>query len=444
MNLPEYVRECLDTLENAGFPAYAVGGCVRDACLGLTPQDYDLCTAAHPSEMEALFSGRRLVLSGEKHGTVGVVTEGGVVEITTFRTEGAYRDNRHPDWVKFVPEIGQDLARRDFTVNAMAYSPKRGLADPFGGREDLEKKRLRTVGEPELRFREDSLRILRGVRFAVRYGLTVEPRTAAAMASQADLMDNLARERVFEELCKLLPLVTAEDLCRFAPILAAVIPELGPMIGFDQHSPHHAYDLFTHVAHVVAAVPADVPLRWAALLHDVGKVPTFTRDENGRGHFYGHAQAGAALAEEILRRLKAPTALRSQVVTLIANHMTRLDPSKKALSRQLGKLGWETVEKLIYLQEADMGSKGTGNPEEMEQFSRLREVLAEIKAEKACLTVKDLAVNGHDIMALGFSGKALGDCLNALLEQVLDGLLPNEREALLAWAAQKVRSKRES
>ena len=224
MKLPSYVLECLNALEAAGYPAYVVGGCVRDACLGLQPHDYDICTAAVPQQTEAVFAGKKLVLAGEKHGTVGVVTAGGVVEITTFRTEGAYRDNRHPDWVKFVDSVESDLARRDYTVNAMAYSPTRGFADPFGGRGDLESKVLRAVGDPVTRFQEDSLRILRGVRFAVKYGLTVDPATEDAMESQAQLMDNLAEERVFDELCKLLPLVSAEDLCRFAPILGAVIP----------------------------------------------------------------------------------------------------------------------------------------------------------------------------------------------------------------------------
>ena len=434
MFLPDSILECLDALENAGYAAYAVGGCVRDACLGLTPHDYDLCTSALPRETEAVFGNKRLVLAGEKHGTVGVVTDFGVVEITTFRTEGAYRDNRHPDWVEFVPDVERDLARRDFTVNAMAYSPKRGFADPFGGREDLKNKVLRAVGEPEKRFQEDSLRILRGVRFAVRFDLTVDPETRKAMLSQAQLMDNLARERVFDELCKLLPLVDAEDLGQFAPILAAVIPELEPMIGFDQRSPHHAYDLFTHTAHVVAGVPAELTLRWAALLHDIGKVPTFTQDETGRGHFYGHAPRGAEMADQVLHRLKAPTALREQVVVLIEKHMTRLQPDKKLLRRQIGRLGWETVENLLYLQEADMGSKGTGKPEELAIFPQIRELLDQIKAENACLSLKDLAVNGHDLMEMGFTGRAIGQCLNTLLEQVIDERLPNEKAALLAFA----------
>ena len=438
MKLPSYVLECLNALEAAGYPAYAVGGCVRDACLGLQPHDYDICTAAVPQQTEAVFAGKKLVLAGEKHGTVGVVTAGGVVEITTFRTEGAYRDNRHPDWVKFVDSVESDLARRDYTVNAMAYSPTRGFADPFGGRGDLESKVLRAVGDPVTRFQEDSLRILRGVRFAVKYGLSVDPATEDAMESQAQLMDNLAEERVFDELCKLLPLVSAEDLSRFAPILGAVIPELQPMIGFDQHSPHHAYDLFTHTAHVTAGAPADLTLRWAALLHDTGKVATFTRDATGRGHFYGHAQKSAEIADGVFRRLKAPTALREQAVLLIGQHMALLTPDKKLLRRRISRLGWDTLDKLLLLQEADMGGKGTGEGEELDVFPKIRAVLAEIRAENACLTVKDLAVNGNDLLALGYQGKAIGETLNALLEGVLDETLPNERQALLDRAKQRV------
>ena len=434
MILPQYAAGCIQALEDAGYSAYAVGGCVRDALLGIPPHDFDLCTSALPEQTEAVFAQYPLVLAGKKHGTIGVVLDGQVVEITTYRTEGSYHDNRHPDWVAFVPDIERDLARRDFTINAMAWSPKRGLADPFGGQQDLQKKILRAVGDPVQRFQEDSLRILRGVRCAVRFGLTVDPETEQAMLSQAHLMDNLARERVFEELCKLLPLVTAEDLLHFAPILAAVIPELKPLIGFDQRSPHHAYDLFTHVAHVTAAVPADLTLRWAALLHDVGKIPTFTQDETGRGHFYGHAKTGAEMADAILRRLKAPAQLRQEVVLLIDRHMTKLPPEKKQLRRWLSRLGWDTVVQLLHLQEADMGSKGTGKPEEMAQFAQLRALLDAIQTENSCLSLKDLAVNGHDLMALGYQGREIGAILNSLLEQVLDETLPNEKNVLLNFA----------
>lgn len=208
------------------------------------------------------------------------------------------------------------------------------------------------------------------------------------------------------------------------------------MLGFDQHSPHHSYDLYTHVAHVVEKVPGELVLRWAALLHDVGKVPTFTQDETGRGHFYGHAAAGAEMADAILHRLKAPTALREQVVLLIGQHMTRLEPEKKWLRRALSRLGWETVESLLLLQEGDMASKGTGEVPEMAQFRTLRALMTEIREENACLTLKDLAVNGRDMMRLGLEGRAVGAMLNRLLELVLDERLPNEKEALLAYAAE--------
>ncbi len=435
MRLPDYVNQCIARLESAGFAAYAVGGCVRDALLGLAPKDYDLCSAARPEQTEAIFSDFPLVLAGEKHGTVGVVTSGGVVEITTFRTEGGYRDCRHPDWVAFVPDITSDLGRRDFTVNAMAYSPSRGLADPFGGQADLNSRILRTVGDPEARFREDALRILRGVRFAVVYRLTPDPATAAAMERLAPELDSLARERVFEELCKLLPAMETGDFCRYAPILGAAIPELAPMIGFDQRSPHHAYDLFTHTAHVAGAVPGDLALRWAALLHDVGKIPCFTTDANGRGHFYGHGEKSAEMADAILRRLKAPTALRQQVVTLIGCHMTRIEPTRRCVRRWLGRLGGETLNRLLTLQEADMGGKGTGeDAPSFAQFARLREILTQLQAENAAVTLRDLAVNGHDLAALGLQGREIGECLNALLDAVIEETAENSKASLLSSA----------
>ena len=436
MQLPEYVTTCIEKLETAGFAAFVVGGCVRDTCLGLVPHDYDMCTSALPEQTEAIFDGFPMVLAGKKHGTVSVIFGKEMVEITTFRQEGGYADNRHPDWVEFVDHVDADLARRDFTINAMAFSPTRGYADPFGGRQDLQEKLLRAVGDPEVRFREDALRILRGLRFSARYDLTIEPGTMAAMIRMATTMDCLSAERVFAEFCGLLPLLTSANMETFAPILSAAIPELRPMVGFDQRSPHHAYDLYTHVAHVVENVPAELPLRWAALLHDVGKIPTFTVDETGRGHFYGHAGTSAQMADAILRRLKAPTALRERVITLIANHMTRLEPSKKVLRRWLGKLGWETVQQLLALQKADMRSKGISRPEELEQFTVISALLQEIQQENACLSVQDLAVSGHDLMALGYSGRAIGQTLNRLLELVLDEQLENTRDTLLQQVQQ--------
>jgi len=360
-----------------------------------------------------------------------VVTDFGVVEITTFRTEGTYNDNRHPDWVDFVTDIEQDLARRDFTANAMAYSPTRGFADPFGGRGDLDRHILRAVGDPAARFEEDSLRILRGIRFAVKYGLSVEAQTKEAMFRLSPLMKNLAQERIFEEISRFLLCTGADAVVTFAPVLTTVIPELAPLIGFDQRSPYHAYDIYTHTAHVVGAVPPVLSLRWAALLHDAGKSATFTVDEAGQGHFYGHAQESAAIADAVLRRLKAPTALREEVLLLIGQHMTKIEPDKPMVCRRLSKLGREILERLLLLQEADMGSKGTGKPREMAQISQIRCILSEIESENACLSLKDLAVNGHDLMALGITGRRIGVTLNRLFELVMDETLPNEKNTLL-------------
>ena len=432
MMLPQTTQYCIAALEAAGHQAYVVGGCVRDSLLGLTPADFDLCTDAKPEETAQVFAAHQLLHHGQKHGTVGVVLDHEVFEITTFRTEGGYEDARHPGWVDFVTTIEEDLARRDFTINAMAYNPKTGYTDPFGGQADLTNSILRAVGDPKTRFREDALRILRGVRFCARFGLTPEPATKEAMVQLAPLLDKIARERVFDELSKLLTSATVKDLLEFAPILAQVIPELADSIGFQQHSPHHRYDVFTHTAYVVETVPRDLGLRWAALLHDIGKPACFTRDETGRGHFKGHAKVSAAMADEILLRLKAPSALRQQVTELINLHMTPLEPDKKLLRRRLGKLGQNRLMELLSLQEADMGSKGTGKSEEMDQFAVIRRLIQEILEEHACLSIKDLAVNGWDLQMIGVPlGPDIGKSLHWLLGQVQDEVLPNEREALL-------------
>ena len=437
MYLPENALLCIRLLNEAGYPCYAVGGCVRDALLGLTPHDYDLCTAARPEQIKEIFAAYGQIHAGEKHGTIGIVFPGSeVYEITTFRTEGDYRDSRHPDWVEFVTEVEADLARRDFTVNAMAYSPAAGVIDPFGGQADLQNKILRAVGDPRQRFSEDALRILRGVRFSVTYGLTPEKETAAAMVELAPLMDKLARERVFDELCKLILPIQPQQMVHFAPILTQVIPELAPGIGFDQQNPHHIYDIYTHTAYVVAAVSPSLPLRWAALLHDIGKPETFSLDEDGCGHFYGHADVSAQMAQAILRRLKAPNELRQQVELLIRQHMTKIPPERKAVRRWLSRLGPEALEQLLQLQQADMGGKGTDRPEKMAQFAAIRALIQQIQAENACLQIRDLAVSGHDLMALGFNGPAISKALSALLEAVLSEELPNEKAALLEYLQQ--------
>lgn len=435
MHLPAPVRYCIDTLEQSGFRAYAVGGCVRDNLLGIVPNDYDLCTNATPEQICSVFSQYPLVHNGEKHGTVGVILDSGLYEITTFRTEGSYSDGRHPDSVEFVNTVEEDLSRRDFTVNAIAYSPKDGYIDPQGGKKDLSRNILRAVGEPRARFQEDALRILRGARFSVRYNLTPERETDQAMAELAPLLDGLAKERVFDELCKLLPLVKTGDLLHYAPILTQVLPELAPAIGFRQHSPYHAYDVYTHTAHVTAAVPPTLTLRWAALLHDIGKAETFSQDETGRGHFHGHASIGAATADSILLRLKAPTSLRQRVVFLIEHHMTPLGPDRKILLRRLSAWGEEALRELLALQKADAVSKGI--PQDVSDFSATEQLLEQLLQEKTCLSVKDLMISGKELLTLGHQpGPKIGECLTHLLQLVQDEQISNTPEALTEAAKQ--------
>ena len=429
MYIPNSVLELMNKLEEAGYEAWVVGGCVRDHLMGNAPHDYDCCTAAEPDVMQTLFSDRQLVLAGLKHGTVGVVTDSGVVEITTFRTEGGYLDSRHPDWVRFVRDIREDLARRDFTVNAMAYSPRRGLCDPFGGQADLTNGLLRAVGDPAQRFREDALRILRGLRFAARFGFRIEENTREAMHTEIAGLDSLARERVLVELEGFLLSARAQDILAGAELLLRVIPELAPQLGFDQKNPHHEHDIFTHTALVVERSPKDPVMRMAALLHDVGKPATFSLDKKGIGHFYGHAKVGAELAADILRRLKTSNALREEVVWLIAHHMDRFPCDEKSARRCLSKNGLARMERLTKLQMADFGGKVDEG--DLDEWLAL---LREVDRREGALTLKTLAIKGGDLMTLGIApGREIGRILNGLLSLVLAGELPNEREKLLYY-----------
>jgi tRNA nucleotidyltransferase (CCA-adding enzyme) len=320
----------------------------------------------------------------------------------------------------------------------MAYSPSRGFADPFGGRADLKNHILRAVGNPEQRFREDSLRILRGARFAVKYRLEPEAATEQAMAELAPLMDNLARERVFDELCKLILLADADDLLRFAPVITQVLPELQPQLNYDQNNHHHIHDLYTHTAYATAAMPRNLSLRWAALLHDIGKPATRTEDEKGEAHYHGHAQVSAQMADAALLRLKAPTALRQAAVQLIEKHMVWFEVNKKVIRRWISRLGFEMFDHLITLQRSDCTATGTAGDAELTHFEEIIRLAREIEEENACLTLKDLALNGHDLMALGYRGKAIGDALNRLLNRVLEEEIPNEKAALIAALEDKI------
>lgn len=435
MVLPTPVAQLIKMLERAGYTVYAVGGCVRDGMLGQAPKDYDLCTNAKPEEIAKVFDGYELVKNGEKHGTVGVVVDKTLYEITTYRTEGCYADSRHPDWVEFVDDVCDDLARRDFTVNAMAFNPSVGYIDPYGGQKDLFNRTLRAVGNPQKRFREDALRILRGVRFACRFRLTPQKDTLQEMTALAPTMDRLAAERIYSELTEILCHIEDGDLLLYKDILLQVLPELAPCVDFCQHSRHHRYDVLRHTEKVLCNLPADAALRWAALLHDVAKPQTFTRDEKGEGHFHGHAPESARIAEQVLLRLKAPAALREEVVTLITHHMDLLTPEKSLLRRRLSKYGALMLRKMIDLQTADRIATGHKAEKHLQDRHKLTGALEKLLKEEGRLEAKDLAIDGHDLIALGFEeGPEIGQAIDHLLQQVLDGQLPNDHEALKSAA----------
>lgn len=440
MNVPSYALDAVSRLRAGGYAAFLVGGCVRDSLMGRVPGDYDVATSARPEQTEAVFAGERIIETGLKHGTVTLLLDGHPVEITTFRTDGAYSDHRHPDEVRFAAQIEDDLARRDFTVNAMAWSPETGLVDPCGGQDDLARKRIRCVGDPDRRFDEDALRILRALRFASVLGFDLDPATAASALAKKDLLEAVSRERIAVELVKL---VCGPDVrrvvCGFWPILAVPAPELAPMAGFDQRSKYHCYDVLTHCAVAAEAVRPDPILRLAALLHDCGKPACFTVDRDGTGHFYGHGQISADLTKTILTRLRFDNDTIRRVTDLVALHDYPLDPEPgkppRAIKRLLGKLGTEDFFRLLALKRADSLAHDPGYRARAALCDRVEALTRELLAEQACFRVKDLAVNGRDLIALGIDeGPAVGRTLNALLEAVLGEEVPNERDALLALA----------
>ena len=334
LTLPPQVHTALDRLAAAGWEAYVVGGAVRDALRGCAAGDWDITTNAEPAQVERIFAGERLIETGLKHGTVTVLLGGLPLEITTYRVDGDYTDHRRPDAVRFTRSLREDLLRRDFTMNALAYNPRTGLVDICGGAEDIARGIVRCVGEPDRRFQEDGLRILRALRFASVLGFQITPETAAAIHRNAALLQYLAAERVRSELTKLLCGQNVGAVLReFADVPAVPIPELRPMFGFEQHNPHHDRDVWQHTVAVVAHIPPEPVLRWAALLHDVGKPPCFSRGPDGVGHFYGHAAKSAELADAVLMRLRFDTAGRTRITQLIRYHDLPVPPEPKPVRR---------------------------------------------------------------------------------------------------------------
>ena len=437
VKIPEHAAQVLSALEGAGFGAWCVGGCVRDSLLGRTPQDWDVTTAAVPERVLAIF-GDRAVPTGLAHGTVTVRTAGGVVEVTTLRRDGTYRDHRRPQSVTFTDSLEEDLCRRDFTVNAMALDLRGELADPLGGRADLDAGLLRCVGEPDRRFREDALRILRGVRFAAALGFAVEQETDRSLRANRALLALIAPERIWAELKGLLTAPGAAEALRAYPEVIGVFwPEVLDMVGFPQRNRHHCYDVWEHTLHALAQVPPELELRLTMLLHDIGKPGCCTIDASGCGHFKGHPARSAALAEEMLRRLRTDNATRETVVRLVAWHDRNIPRTRPGVASALRQLGETDLRRLLRIKRADNLAQDPAYRAMQEQVGRAEAILDHLLAEGACVSLDQLAVRGGDLLALGLSGPAVGETLEALLDAVIEERLPNDRAAQLEYARRR-------
>lgn len=450
INLPEEVKTLLNELHNNDYKAYVCGGAVRDSILGRVPKDWDICTSATPDEMLKIFKNKKVIPTGLQHGTITVMLNDNPIEITTFRCDGKYSDNRRPDSVEFTNNVIEDLKRRDFTINAMAYNEKEGLVDPFNGRVDLSNRTIRCVGEPEERFNEDALRILRALRFAARYNFNIDDKTEKGLVDKRYLLKNISAERINSELCNIL---MSKDcgmwmFKHYPEVFRQVIPELGEMMGFLQYNPHHLYDVWEHTLKCMMYEEiheeADLTVRLAVLLHDIGKPYCRTIDESGVGHFYGHAKISAEIAEDILIRLRFSNDIKDKVVELIANHDITFTPTARVVKRLLNKMGEEQLRRLLLLRRFDMHGQNWRIDSWDEKERRLRQmypILNAIIEENECFQLKDLAVNGRDVIELGFKeGKKVGTILNALLIAVIDGDVKNEKEKLIQFVKDVYRS----
>ncbi len=432
--LPDDVKEIIEKLNKNGFEAFAVGGCVRDSILGNTPNDWDICTNAKPLEIKSCFADYNMFDAGMKHGTISVVVNHIVYEITTYRIDGEYKDNRHPENVTFTDDITNDLARRDFTINAMAYNEQQGLIDPFGGQSDLEKGIIKCVGNPDKRFNEDGLRIIRALRFAAVYNLKIEKETAKSILKNADLLNNITVERISTEFNKLLCGSSVEYILNeYRDVIAVFIPEIIPTFDFCQHNKHHSRDIWHHATYSVKSVENTLLLRMTMLLHDLGKPKACTRDTDGTCHFKGHQIISAELANKILHRLKYPTEFIEKCLVLIRYHDVRFNGTKRHIKRIMSKIGEENMKYLLKVQKADMLAQSEYmRKEKTENINLSFKLLNEIIADNECFSLRQLEINGKDLIDAGIpQGKQLGEILNLLLENVIDGQIENTRSILL-------------
>ena len=437
MDMPKNVDIAINLLQSAGFEAYAVGGCVRDSLLGKTPNDWDITTSAKPENMKSVFVNFRCIDTGIKHGTVTVVIDGEPLEITTFRLDGEYEDNRHPKSVTFTSNLGADLGRRDFTVNAMAYSKKTGTVDLFGGQNDLKNKIIRCVGDPDRRFNEDALRILRALRFASALDFEIEEKTAQSLLKNRALLGNISEERIAKELLKLVCGKGAKRiLTDFAPVLFEILPELQPMYKNSHDNPHHCYDIYEHTLIAVESIDPDPTLRFAMLLHDCGKPAVKKFDENGVAHFYGHQRISAEISAQILARLKVSNKFRDEILFLVSNHdRWELYENTEKMPRYLSKFGLDGVLNLLKVMRADVLAQSPEYRYRLDQIADAEETAKNLAAQKPCLSLSELQINGRTLMDIGIpQGRKLGAVLAQLLDEVIDGVTKNTQEALTTRA----------
>lgn len=441
--IPNYVKLIIDKLEKKSYESYIVGGSVRDILMGRVPHDYDINTSALPEEILEVFKDYKTLEIGKKFGTIIVVQEEGLVEITTFRSDGDYIDGRRPETVYFSNSLKDDLARRDFTINAMAYNDKKGLIDYFDGRGYLKHKLIKTVGNPEDRFKEDYLRVIRAIRFATELEFFIEDDTYKACKKYGKHLSNISIERVRDEFFKILVSKNPSygmRLLKDLGIIEVVLPEMVKSIGFDQKNPNHDKDIFNHTLAVLDKVSPVLHLRLAALFHDMGKPETFTIDDDCIGHFYGHHKISANIAREVLTRWKCSRDLINEVSILVDSHMNQHNDFKeKGLKRLIGKVGEKEIFNLIELQKADI--KGSKKNYNIDHLVRREKEIREIIERKEVYEKKQLLVDGNDMIEIGYEqGKIIGEVLEYLLEKVLENSELNNKETLIKMAKEKLKT----
>lgn len=440
IELPRKVKTIINNLQLHGYEAYAVGGCVRDSILARRPEDWDITTSARPEEIKKLF--RRTVDTGIEHGTVTVLIEKDSFEVTTYRIDGAYEDSRHPKEVQFTRSLEEDLQRRDFTINAMAYNDEVRLVDPFGGMQDLNHHLIRCVGDPKERFSEDALRILRAVRFSAQLDFPIEPKTAEAVKELASTLENISAERIQAELVKLLVSHHPERIrdAYELGITKVILPEWDAMEGVEQNTPHHQYDVAEHTIHALQNVKRDRILRLTMLFHDMGKPAMKTTDEKGRDHFKGHALVSEEIARKVMRRLKFDNDTVTKVTRLVCYHDYRVEATPKNVRRAMNRIGVELFPYYLAVRMADAKAQSSyRRREKVENIIEMRRLYQKALLENECVTLRQLAVSGRDLMELGMKpGREMGSMLSELLEYVIDDPARNQKEILCDYVKEKL------